>query len=159
MKMRKQLFGVLLALLLCVTMAVPAFASSNMPRLVDNARLLTGSEQSELLDKLDEISQRQQVDIVVVTTDALNGKTPEAYADDFYDNNGYGFGKACDGVLLLISTEDWDWHLSTCGYGMTATTDDGIEYISNQFLPDLSDGDYMAATICRKHRLTPSNVC
>ena len=75
MKMRKQLFGVLLALLLCVAMAVPAFASSNMPRLVDNARLLTGSEQSELLDKLDEISQRQQVDIVVVTTDALNGKT------------------------------------------------------------------------------------
>ena len=83
MKMRKQLFGVLLALLLCVTMAVPAFASSNTPRLVDNARLLTGSEQSELLDKLDEISQRQQVDIVVVTTDALNRKMSEAYADDF----------------------------------------------------------------------------
>lgn len=145
MKMRKQLFGVLLALLLCVTMAVPAFASSNMPRLVDNAGLLTGSEQSELLDKLDEISQRQQVDIVVVTTDALDGKTPEAYADDLYDNNGYGFGTDCDGVLLLVSTEDWDWHLSTCGYGMTAITDDGIEYISNQFLPDLSDGDYMAA--------------
>ena len=43
MKMRKQLFGALLALLLCVTMAVPAFASSNMPRLVDNAGLLTDS--------------------------------------------------------------------------------------------------------------------
>ena len=75
MKMRKQLFSALLALLLCVTMAVPAFASSNMLRLVDNAGLLTDSEQSELLDKLDEISERQQVDIVVVTTDALNGKT------------------------------------------------------------------------------------
>ena len=50
MKMRKQLFGALLALLLCVTMAVPAFASSNMLRLVDNAGLLTDSEQSELLD-------------------------------------------------------------------------------------------------------------
>ena len=75
MKMRKQLFGVLLALLLCVTMAVPAFASSNMPRLVDNAGLLTDSEQSELFDKLDEISERQQVDIVAVTTDSLNGKT------------------------------------------------------------------------------------
>lgn len=50
MKMRKQLFGALLALLLCVTMAVPVFASSNMLRLVDNAGLLTDSEQSELLD-------------------------------------------------------------------------------------------------------------
>ena len=28
-----------------------------------------------IFDKLDEISERQQVDIVVVTTDALNGKT------------------------------------------------------------------------------------
>ena len=62
----------------------------------------------------------------MVTTDSLNGKTPEAYADDLYDNNGYGFGTDCDGVLLLVSTEDWDWHLSTCGYGMTAITDDGI---------------------------------
>jgi len=145
MKMRKQLFGVLLAMLLCVTMAVPAFASSNMPRLVDNARLLTGSEQSELLDKLDEISERQQADIVVVTVDTLDRKTPMDYADDFYDYNGYGFGADKDGVLLLVSMEDRDWWISTTGYGITAITDAGIEYISDKFLSDLSDGDYAEA--------------
>jgi uncharacterized protein len=145
MKMRKQLFGALLILLLCAAMAVPAFALSDMPRLVDNAGLLTDSEKSELLDKLDEISERQQADIVVVTTDSLDGKTPAAYAADFYDNNGYGFGTDRDGVLLLVSMEDQDWHLSTSGYGMTAITDDGIEYISDKFLPHLSDGDYAAA--------------
>ena len=53
MKIRKQLFGALLALLLCVTMALPAFAASDMPRLADNAGLLTDSEQSQLLNKLD----------------------------------------------------------------------------------------------------------
>lgn len=58
MKIRKQLFGALLALLLCVTMALPAFAASDMPRLADNAGLLTDSEQSQLLNKLDEISDR-----------------------------------------------------------------------------------------------------
>lgn len=135
----------MLALLLCVTMAVPAFASSNMPRLVDNAGLLAGSEQSELLDKLDEISERQRVDIVVVTTDTLNGKTPEAYADDFYDNNGYGFGTDCDGVLLLVSTEIGTGTFPPADTASRPITDDGIEYISNKFLPDLSDGDYMAA--------------
>lgn len=103
MKIRKQLFGALLALLLCVTMALPAFAASDMPRLADNAGLLTDSEQSQLLNKLDEISDRQQVDVVVVTTDSLKGKTPEAYADDFYDDNGYGAD--CDGVLLLVSIQ------------------------------------------------------
>ena len=116
-----------------------------MPRLADNAGLLTDSEQSELLDKLDEISKRQQVDVVAVTTESLNGKTPETYADDFYDDNGYGFGTDCDGVLLLVSMEDHDWYISTCGYGMTAITDDGVAYISEQFLSDLSDGNYAAA--------------
>lgn len=76
-----------------------------MPRLADNAGLLTDSEQSQLLNKLDEISDRQQVDVVVVTTDSLKGKTPEAYADDFYDDNGYGYGADCDGVLLLVSIQ------------------------------------------------------
>lgn len=145
MKIRKQLFGALLALLLCVAMAVPAFAASDMPRLADNAGLLTDSEQSRLLNKLDEISDRQQVDVVVVTTDSLKGKTPAAYADDFYDYNGYGYGADCDGVLLLVSIEDRDWHISTCGYGMTAVTDDGVDYISEQFLSDLSDGNYAEA--------------
>lgn len=145
MKMKKQLFGALLCILLCIAAAYPAFALSDMPRLVDNAGLLSDFEQSELINTLDEISTRQQVDIVVVTTDSLNAKTPEAYADDFYDYNGYGFGEDCDGVLLLVSMEDRDWHLSTCGYGMTAITDDGVEYISDKFLPDLSDGNYAQA--------------
>lgn len=144
MKMKKNILGVLLAIILCVAMAAPAFAVSDMPRLVDYAGLLTDSEQVELLAKLNEISVRQQADIVVVTANTLEGKTPESYADDFYDYNGYGFGKDCDGVLLLISMEDRDWCISTCGYGMTAITDDGVTYISGKLLSDLQDGDYAA---------------
>lgn len=145
MKMKKHIFSILFALILCVTMVTPAFAASEMPRLVDNAGLLTDTEQSELLATLDEISERQQADIVVVTTNTLNGKTPMNYADDFYDDNGYGYGAEYDGVLLLVSMEDRDWWISTCGYGITAITDDGIDYISEQFLPNLSDGNYAAA--------------
>lgn len=145
MKMKKHLFGALLAVLLCVVMAVPAWAVSDMPRLVDNAGLLTDAQHSELLAKLNEISERQQVDIVVVTTDTLDGKTPMDYADDFYDSNRYGFGAEYDGVLLLVSTADRDWWLSTCGYGMTAITEDGVSYISGKFLPSLKNGDYAKA--------------
>lgn len=145
MKIRKQLFGALLALLLCVAMAVPAFATSDMPRLVDGAGLLTDTQQSQLLDMLDEISRRQQVDVVVVTTGSLGGQTAMSFADDCYDAFGYGFGSDRDGILLLISMEDRDWRITTCGFGMTALTDAGIGYISDQFLPDLSDGEYAGA--------------
>lgn len=114
----------------------------NRTRVVDMAELMDDSEKSFLLSKLDEISERQKVDVVVVTVNTLDKKTPADYADDFYDYNGYGFGAGKDGILLLVSMEDRDWYISTTGYGITAITDKGIEYISDKFLPELSDGDY-----------------
>ena len=48
------------------------------------------------------------MDIVIVTTNTLDGKLPTVYADDFYVAKEYGFGLDKDGVLLLISKEDRD---------------------------------------------------
>ncbi len=141
--MKKRLFGILLAILMCLNLSVPTFAQSDMPLLVDDADLLTDSEESALLSKLANISNNQQMDIVIVTTDSLYGKTPRDYADDFYDFNGY----AEDGILLLVSMEDSDWYISTCGYGITAITDAGLEYMADQFLDDLSNGNYYDAFV------------
>lgn len=116
-----------------------------LPRLVDDADLLDSSEEEELESELDEISERQQFDVVVVTVNSLEGKTPQDYADDFYDYNGYGYGSNHDGALLLVSMEDRDWYISTTGYGITAITDAGREYISDQFVSYLSDGEYLEA--------------
>ncbi|MGN0545007.1 MAG: TPM domain-containing protein [Acutalibacteraceae bacterium] len=172
--MKKRISAILLAVLLCVFFCVPSFAentdfitdetgisadteSENIAgadntiildtrtRVVDMAELLDDSEESALLSKLDEISERQQLDVVVVTADTLDGKTPMEYADDFYDYNGYGFGADKDGILLLVSMEERDWWISTTGYGITAFTDAGIDYISEQFLSKLSSGDYAGA--------------
>ena len=85
------------------------------------------------------------MDIVVVTTDSLEGYTPQEYADNVFDYCGYGVGDNRDGLLLLVSIEDNDWHISTSGYAITAFTDAGIEYMSEQFLPYLSDGEYYKA--------------
>ena len=136
----KKVLTVLLALLIFLSLAAPAFAEA-MPRLVDQADLLNDWEEASLLSELDAISSRHGMDVVVVTADTLDGKSPMAYADDFYDYNGY-----CeDGILLLVSMEDSDWWISTAGYGITAFTDAGIEYLGNRFVPSLSDGDYAGA--------------
>lgn len=120
---------------------LPPEFDETLPRLVDDADLLSASEEATLLQQLDEISQRQQLDVVVVTANELDGKTAMEYADDFYDYNGYSE----DGILLLVSMEQRDWWLSTCGYGITAFTDAGLEYISERFLPKLSKGEYAEA--------------
>ena len=140
--MKKKICIIFLALFLSVLTAAPALALSDMQRFVDEAGLLTSSEGSELLDQLNEISERQQVDVVVVTVNSLDGATATEYADDFYDLNGYGFGDEGDGILLLISMEERDWAISTSGFGITAFTDAGLEYLSDMIVGDLSDGDY-----------------
>ena len=40
-----------------------------LPRLVDNADLLSNEEEQSLLAQLDEISERQQCDVVIVTVE------------------------------------------------------------------------------------------
>lgn len=128
---------------------IQAFGMENgLYRLVDEADPLTDSEEDTLNEMLDEISDRQQCDVVIVTENSLDGKNEAAYADDFFDYNGYGFGENNDGILLLVSMEERKWAISTTGYGIEAFTDTGQAYISDRFTPYLSDGDYEEAFIC-----------
>lgn len=152
--MKKRIFTILLMLLLVFKM-LPAEAADVsdgvipeerlLPRLVDEGDLLTDKQEGELLEKLNEISERQSCDVVVVTLDGLDGYTAMDYADDFYDYYGYGYGDERDGILLLVSMEERDWWITTCGYGITAFTDAGMDYMADQFVPELSDGNYMSA--------------
>lgn len=150
--MKKRIKVVLLSALLAFTgvWTVPAKAAAVpdqrlLPRLTDEADLLTDEEEELLLKQLDEISERQNCDVVVAAVDGLDGKSAMEYADDFYDYNGFGMGTEHDGIILLVSMEERDWGISTCGFGITAFTDDGLDYISEKFLPDLSDGKYADA--------------
>lgn len=153
MKIRdRKLMTMLFALFLFVfgifgISPVTVSAAGDLPRLVDMADLLSDSEEAALVEMLDEVSERQQVDIVVVTADSLEGKSATQYADDFYDDYGYGFGDGRDGILFLVSMGERDWCLSTTGFGITAFTDAGQAYMSELFLPDLSEGDYAAAFV------------
>ena len=84
--------------------------------LVDGANLLNTAEKSELLTLLNETSDKLNCDIVVVTTPSLGQRNAMTFADDFYDQNGYGRGEnGEDGVLLLISMDERAWWVSTCG--------------------------------------------
>ena len=146
--MKKKVLTLLFSLVLCLCIAAPAFAfaqtdgfASEYERVQDLAGLLSGNEETSLVTKLNELSERQKMDIIVLTTDSLDGKTPRDYADDIYDYGNFGYGENRDGALLLISIEDNDWYISTCGYGITVFTDAGIAYIGKQMKEDLFTQD------------------
>lgn len=150
--MKKKILSLLFVFALCLLLAMPAFAeetessSYEYSRLMDEANLLSDSEKTQLLEKLDEISERQKLDVVVATVDNLADYTEiRDLADDIYDYCNFGYGDNRDGVLLLISAEERKWYISTCGYGITAFTDAGIDYIGGKMKSNLSDKNYNAA--------------
>lgn len=119
--------------------------SGTLTRMEDQAGILTEEEEKKLNDTLDTVSEKQECDVAVVTVNSLEGKTAQEYADDFYEMNGYGYGEDKSGILLLVAMDDREWHMSTCGYGITAFTDAGLSYMEDQFVPDMSDGEYAKA--------------
>ena len=149
----RSLFAALAALVLLLALAVPAFAAEGgfadlYYRMNDSANVLTEDEDNELEASLEELSLRQNFDVVIATIESLESvdyTSMEEYADDLYDFCQFGYGADRDGVLLLVSVGDRKWHISTCGYGITAFTDAGIQYLGQQMTPDMADGDYAAA--------------
>ena len=152
--MKKNLLITILTIFLCLFMVVPVLAegedaengfADEYYRLLDMASLLSDEEVDSLTSRLDELSLRQKMDVVIATTNTLEGKSVVEYADDLYDYCSFGYGANRDGLILVISLEDNDWYISTCGYGITAFTDAGIDYIGEQIVPYLSDKDFAGA--------------
>ncbi len=136
--MKKRLFAILFTLILCMSVLFNIYSAEAVTRMVDDADILSASEEEALSEKLDEISLSHGLDVVIVTTYNTGNLSPTEYADDYFDYNGY----AEDGILLLISMEERDWRLSTTGYGITVFTDAGLDYISEEVLAYLSEGEY-----------------
>ena len=143
---RKILILMRTLLLVMGTTAVDAFAAMSGNELcLDSAGCITEEQRLSLDDKLKTISENQKCEVVIYVTDDFHGKTATEYADDYFDLNNYGYGDGKDGILLLINTDTRDWAISTHGYGITAFTDAGQEYIIDQIKPYLSEDDFASA--------------
>ena len=141
--MKRRMISFLLCLLLlpgCLSCA-----SADMPRVVDDSGLLTKMEADRLEEKIDALWDSCQLDVVIVTVDSLDGKSVQAYADDYYDDNLFGYGDDYTGILLLLSMGTREWYMSTCGEARYIFTDYGLELLGDTIVPYLSDGAYYDA--------------
>ena len=140
--MKNKILFVLTLIIVFTASSLAYVSAANNARIVDNADLLTDSQETELLSYIDKVSESKNFDLVFVTVDSLGNKTALEYANDFFEYNGYGFGSEYDGALFLVSMEDSDWAISTCGEGDRIFDDavlDSIEYNCDDYL---STGDY-----------------
>ena len=140
----KRVFSALLALILCAMLTV-SVSAAQMPRLVDAADLLTDSQESELLERLDAVSAELQTDVVVITLESCGGYSADQVAEAYYDQYGFGYGGNRDGVLLLLSMAERDWRILCNGFAADAITPSERDEIGDHIVEELSAGEYMEA--------------
>lgn len=128
---------------LCLIMAVTVICALCMPAaaadfaVVDEAGLLDASEAERLEEVLEAVSQKHDIDVVVLTVPSLEGMTAEDHAVEYYDTH-YGD----NGVLMLVSMEDRLWHFVSAGKCKTRIPAGAFE---DQFVDLMSQGDYYEA--------------
>ena len=122
-----------------------SFADGDMEYAVDSAEVLTTEELESLKSKLAQISDENNIDVGVVTVDYLDGKTAQEFANDLFEQNKFGKGENRDGILLLVATENREWAMSTHGSAKEAFNEEGLDFLSGEFLPYLAEDDYYSA--------------
>ncbi|MDO4982103.1 MAG: TPM domain-containing protein [Eubacteriales bacterium] len=114
-------------------------------RIHDEANVLSGSALNELNSLAGSISEQYRCDVCAVFTAGTNGKDIQAFADDYYDNNGCGYGDGRDGIILAVDVLGRKFALSTHGFGITAFTDYGQQYLDSKYLGALKNNDWASA--------------
>nr|AHF25202.1 beta-propeller domains of methanol dehydrogenase type [uncultured bacterium Contig1578] len=117
-------------------------AYTKQPLVVDGANLLTKSEREALEAKAQKLSLTYGLNVAIMTTNTLGGKTVELCAADYYDET---YGDNVSGVMLAVCMGTRDLYILTTGTGIYMFTDYGIDYIGDDIADQLSNRRYAAA--------------
>lgn len=106
--MKKKLVTTLMALVLTLSLAMPAFAYTEYGLLYDATDLLDADFASTMGENtMYAFTERNAVEIRVDVVDDLEDETIEDYARIFYDQYEYGYSGTDNGYLLMLFlTED-----------------------------------------------------
>ncbi|MBQ1421393.1 MAG: TPM domain-containing protein [Firmicutes bacterium] len=133
-------------ILMAVSLPLTQVTYAATSNLFDYAGTLDEYEAEDLDAYLAARSQELQFDIVVLTiSEGFSSDDLLASAEDFYDNNGFGYGPNRDGIILAVDMTSSQLILCTTGFGIEAVTEYGEEVIYDYIMDDMSDGDFASA--------------
>jgi uncharacterized protein len=133
--MFRKVTVMLTTLLLSLFLLLPVYAQTT-DFVIDEAGLLRSEQIDTLQEMAAELKEHYEIDAVILTVDSLGGTYAQDYADDYYDNAGYGD----DGVLFLLAMEEREWYISTSGSVIYTLTDYGIQKIGEGAVSYFADG-------------------
>jgi uncharacterized protein len=130
--------------LLLQSPALPALTG----RVVDNAEVLSSSEEASLTDRLATIENETSVQIVVVTIPTLGGEPIEDFSIRLADLWKIGQAGLDNGVILLVVPSERRVRIEV-GYGLEAVIPDGLagRIIRERLAPSFREENYYAGLL------------
>lgn len=138
--MKRKLLSLLFVVVLCLSLVTGILAASGA-NVYDEADLLSAQEEARLAEKLWQIGEEFDAQIVVMTVSSTDGNI-DAYIEEVYDGMNMGRGENRDGVLLLVCMDDREYRILSNGYAGEAIGSGQIDAIGDTIVSDLSDGAY-----------------
>ena len=143
--MKRKLLAMFLVAMLCISLAISASAASEAD-IYDEADLLSSAEETQIAEKLADISARFDAQIVIMTVPASDGSL-DTFVEDVYDSMHMGCGENRDGVLLLVCMDSREYRILSNGFAGEAIGMDQTDAMGDAIVSDLSDGNYADAFI------------
>ncbi len=142
------LLSVLLLLSLTASASAYVYEEGDRTALVnDFADLIPDYDEETLNYKLEQISETYECEVAVLTVNSTDGKDITAFADDYYDYNGFGWGDNDDGIMLVVDMGYREFAITTHGTAIDIFTDYNLVQIESAFVPYLSQGSYTEAFV------------
>lgn len=115
--------------------------AQELDHVFDDASLLTEEELQKVSDDVNALEEKTGWTVYAVTTYDAQGKSSEAYADDFFDERTEA---DADGVVLLLDMDNRQVYLSTAGEAIRYLTDSRIDQITEDAASEAGNSAYGA---------------
>jgi uncharacterized protein len=119
----------------------------------DFAHVLDPATVAQLDDICQQIDQKAQAQIAVVTINSLDGSDIDSYAVDLFKRWGIGSKKTDHGVLILLAVQDKKYRIEV-GYGLEPILPDGkVGGFGREAVPLLRQNNYAGALLLMTARV------
>ena len=144
---KKRIISYAAALLLCLSLFVPAYAvvsKSDSFYVADYANVLDSDTEQTIIERNGALeAQCQGAQIVVVTVDYLDGMYSDEYAYQLFNNWGVGSQEYNNGMLLLLAVqENKAWLAYGLGLNSVLDTNTVDNMLDKYFWDDFDAGKY-----------------
>ncbi len=143
--MYKKIAVFLLVFLLGMLIWQPGARAGKTDNIHDELDYLSAGELEELQSLIQDTVENYNLDVAIVITDDTGGKSSRDFADDYYDDNGFGIGSDYSGLLMLINMDEREMWISTTGRAIDIFTDNRISAMTGAITGLLSNGSYYEA--------------